>query len=125
MSQAVIIEPIVPVREDERGYAAEYLHDRSGRQLLIFTRQGVVRGRHYHTGKSATKSPEILILLTGSITLRWRRLQDESLSEANIQAPARISIAAGVWHELLALTDCLLSEMNSMEEHAADTVYTD
>lgn len=108
---------------DERGYVAEYAHERMGKHLLIFCREGSVRGRHYHKGLSATKNPEVLILLTGSMKLNWKIIGQETISTINIQSPAKLEIPPMTWHELIAETDCSFIEQNSIEEHAADTFY--
>jgi dTDP-4-dehydrorhamnose 3,5-epimerase-like enzyme len=108
---------------DERGYVAEYTHERMGKQLLIFSKAGAVRGRHYHKGLSATKNPELLILLTGKMKLNWKKVGEEVMHEEVIIAPAKIEVSANHWHEFIAETDCSFIEMNSIEEHAADTFY--
>lgn len=108
---------------DERGYVAEYAHERKGKHLLVFSKSGSVRGRHYHKGLSATKNPEVLVLLTGCIQLNWKKVGHEQLSTIQVKAPAQLEIPPMTWHELIAETDCSFIEQNSIEEHAADTFY--
>lgn len=121
----VKIIPIELRNKDERGYLAEYLHDRTGNQLIVFTHAGVVRGRHYHKGMSATKDPEVLVLITGQCRLNWRPADDPQapVETAEVWAPARVEVPPMVWHEFVALTDCAFVEMNSIAEHVADTCY--
>lgn len=117
------ITPLTPFNTDERGYACEYFHDRLGQHLIVFSKAGAIRGRHYHKGISLTKNPEILILLSGSYTVNWRGVQDQTVHTAEVNAPARLEIPAYTWHELIARTDGALLEMNSLSEHAADVFY--
>ncbi|WP_276132192.1 hypothetical protein [Polluticoccus soli] len=106
---------------DERGYTAEYLHDRSGQQLILFRKAGSVSGRHYHKGISAAKSPEILVLLQGKLRLNWKAVGAAEMQTTVVEGPAKLQVPPLVWHELIAETDCVLLEMNSIAEHAADT----
>lgn len=119
----MMITPIDCLNIDERGYVAEYEHERIGKHLLVFSKAGSVRGRHYHKGLSATKNPEVLILLTGSMKMNWKRVGEETILNINIQSPAKLEIPPFTWHELIAETDCSFLEQNSLEEHAADTFY--
>lgn len=119
----MIIEQLPLTGEDSRGYTAEYLHDREGMQLILYRRAGSISGRHYHKGISATKDPEILVLLHGTLRFNWKRIEDAEMQTALVHAPAKIRVAALIWHELVAETDCVLIEMNSIEEHKADTFY--
>jgi dTDP-4-dehydrorhamnose 3,5-epimerase-like enzyme len=120
----VTITPIEVKNNDERGYLAEYFHGRTGDHLIIFTRKGVVRGRHYHKGASATKDPEIFMLIAGKCRLSWKHAgSGETTASAVAEAPAKVEIPAGIWHEMVAITDCTILEMNSLSEHAADTYY--
>lgn len=109
--------------EDERGYTVEYGHERQGQHLMLYRRAGSVSGRHYHKGLSATKDPEILLLLSGSLRLNWKLLPNGDATGQLVEGPARIEIPAFYWHELLAETDCCMLELNALAEHAADTFY--
>lgn len=117
------ITPLDLVSQDDRGYVSEYEQSRTGNHLLVFTKEGIVRGQHYHKGLSASKNPEIIILLTGTCTFGWRHIESNTMQSQAVVAPARIEIPALTWHELKAETDCALIEFNSMEEHKADTFY--
>jgi hypothetical protein len=118
--KATIIEP---TGKDERGYTAEFLQDRIGKQLIVFRKAGTISGRHYHKGLSATKNPEILILMHGTCTFNHRHIDEEQVHSAQYTGPVHFEIPPLVWHELLADTDCTFIELNSIEEHASDTFY--
>lgn len=117
------ITTITPFNTDQRGFVAEYYHERIGQHLIVFSKAGAIRGRHYHKGLSITKNPEILILLSGSYTLNWREANTENIQTATVAAPAKIEIPAYTWHELVAITDCSFIELNALSEHAADVFY--
>ncbi len=116
----------IPLKgNDERGYTAEYEHERAGLQLLLFRKTGSISGRHYHKGISATKNPEIFIVVNGTCTLNWRHINDATIETMIITGPARVDIPPFIWHEVLADTDCCFLELNSVAEHVADTFYLD
>ncbi|MBL7718498.1 MAG: hypothetical protein JNL72_06670 [Flavipsychrobacter sp.] len=118
------ITPIELSGQDERGFTAEYYHERLGQQLIIFRKAGTVSGRHYHKGLSLTKAPEIFILLTGTCTVNWRYVNEEAVQSANLIGPVKLEIPAHTWHELVMHTDCTCIELNSISEHKNDTFYT-
>lgn len=115
------ITTIVPAGTDERGYTAEFLQERTGTHLIVFRKAGTVSGRHYHKGLSQTKDPEILVLLSGTCTFNWKHIDDTELQTAQYTGPVKFEIPPLIWHELIPDTDCTFVEMNSIEEHAADT----
>jgi len=117
------ITTIKPFSNDARGTVAEYFHERTGQHLIVFSKAGAVRGRHYHKGISLSKNPEMLILLSGTCIFNWREVNSQQLQTATVQAPAKIEVSPYVWHELLAVTDCSFLELNSLSEHVADTFY--
>jgi hypothetical protein len=119
----MMIEQIELTGSDDRGFTAEYQHERSGKQLALFRKAGSISGRHYHKGSSATKAPEILLLLHGTLQLNWKHIDDADTQSATVEGPARLTIPPYIWHELVAQTDCVMLEMNSIDEHKADTFY--
>lgn len=117
------ITPIEPFSTDDRGTVAEYYHERTGQHLIVFSKAGAIRGRHFHKGNSLSKNPEILILLSGTCTFNWRGVNTSELFSETVSAPAKIEVPPYVWHELVAVTDCSFLELNSLSEHIADTFY--
>lgn len=123
--KAMKIIPIELKGSDERGYTAEYEHSRKGQQLIVFRKAGSISGRHYHKGMSATKDPELFLLLNGTCIINWRHIDDAELQTATVTGPTRLEIPSMIWHEVVAKTDCTFIEMNSIEEHATDTFFLD
>lgn len=117
------ITPIATLGQDDRGYTAEYYHDRMGQQLLVFRKAGTVSGNHYHKGISLSKAPEILIVVHGTCLVKWREIKETEIQSAVVTGPCKIEIAPYIWHELTMETDCCLLELNSLAEHVADTFY--
>ena len=117
------ITQIEPFSKDDRGTVAEYYHDRTGQHLIVFSKIGSVRGRHYHKGLSLGKNPEIIILLSGTCTFNWREANSQQVVSETVYGPARVEVPPFVWHELIAVTDCSFLELNSLSEHIADTFY--
>lgn len=117
------VTPIEPFSNDARGSVAEYYHDRTGLHLIVFSKAGSVRGRHYHKGISISKNPEVIVLLSGTCTINWRETSHTDCQTETVIGPARIEIQPYIWHELVAVTDCSFLELNSLSEHVADTFY--
>jgi hypothetical protein len=117
------ITPLALTASDDRGYTAEYYHERLGQQLIIFRRAGTVSGRHYHKGVSMTKNPEIFIILSGECTLNWHGVNEKQMHTADLKGPVRLEIPPYTWHELVAKTDCTCLELNSITDHKMDTFY--
>ena len=113
--------PIIPSGSDERGYTAEFEQLRTGTHLIVYRKAGTISGRHYHKGLSATKNPEILILLSGTCTFNWKHIEDSEVQTAKYEAPVQFEIPPEIWHEIIPVTDCTFIEQNSIAEHAADT----
>ena len=118
---SVTINPIDIKAVDERGALHYFSTDRTGEFLLVYRNAGSVSGQHYHTGKSATKNPEDMLLVQGAINLRWRNLGTKQEGTIKVDAPARVLIPAGIWHEVTALTDIIFIELNSLVEGSEDT----
>ena len=117
------ITPIPTTGPDERGFTAEYFHERSGTQLLLFRKAGAVSGRHYHKGISPGKNPEISILVHGTCRINWKHIDSSEIQTQEVTGPAEIRIPPFIWHEVIALTDYVLTEQNSIEEHAEDLFF--
>lgn len=108
---------------DQRGYTYEYFHERMGRHIVIFRKAQTVSGNHYHKGLSLTKNPEMLLLLSGAITIRYKEAQQSSIKSVQITVPSQIEIFPYVWHEVYCHTDCTMLELNAISEHEMDTFY--
>jgi dTDP-4-dehydrorhamnose 3,5-epimerase-like enzyme len=117
------ITPIKPFNEDSRGYSCEYMQDRQGIQMMVFSKAGAVRGRHYHKGAVDAKNPEVVVLMSGICKINWKTTEEATLHTARIEAPARIEIPPLTWHEFIFETDSVMIEMNSLADHSADTFY--
>lgn len=113
----------IPHNSDDRGFTAEYNHLRGGLQLMLFRKAGTISGRHYHKGASTTKNPEVLMVLQGQCTFNWKHINDTEIQTAVVTGPAQVEVPPYVWHEIVAVTDCVMTELNSIEEHKADTYY--
>jgi hypothetical protein len=116
---------------DERGALHYFSTDRSGEFLLVYRNKGAVSGQHYHKGSSANKNPEDMLLVQGSLLLKWKEIEgfknDEvenvalESGEMEVVAPARVLIPAGIWHQTTAQTDIVFIELNSLADGSEDT----
>lgn len=106
---------------DERGALHYFNTDRTGEFLLVYRKAGTVSGQHYHKGVSAGKNPEDMLLVQGSATLHWKDLKTNKEETIEIIAPVRVLIQANTWHELIAKTDIVFVELNSLVDGSEDT----
>ena len=114
----------IPANSDERGFGAEFEQNRTGKHIFLYRKAGSSSRNHYHKGISPTKNPEILFVIQGKCTLKWFHIDDRIEHTEQIEGPTRIEIPAYVSHVVTMQTDCVLMELNSIEEHIADTFYT-
>jgi quercetin dioxygenase-like cupin family protein len=106
---------------DERGALHYFSTDRSGEFLLVYRNKGAVSGQHYHKGSSANKNPEDMLLVQGSLLLKWKEIDGTESGEVEVIAPARVLIPAGIWHQTTAQTDIIFIELNSLADGSEDT----
>ena len=121
MNNKVQITPLTVYAEHERGKTLLFDNQRTGEFILGYRVKDSISGRHYHKGTAAYKNPEVLILIYGSIQLKTIDLSNDNEQTVIIDKPSRIEIGAMVWHEVLALTDCVFLETNSIADCEADT----
>jgi hypothetical protein len=118
---SVTISPIEVKAVDERGALHYFSTDRTGEFLLVYRKAGTFSGQHYHKGISAGKNPEDMLLVQGSANLHWKDLKTNKEETVELIAPVRVLIQANVWHELIAVTDIVFVELNSLAEGSEDT----
>ena len=106
---------------DERGALHYFSTDRTGEFLLVYRKAGTISGQHYHKGFSAGKNPEDMLLVQGSANLHWKNLKTNEEETVELVAPVRVLIQANVWHELIAITDIVFVELNSLADGSEDT----
>ncbi len=118
---SVTISNIDLKAQDERGALHYFSTNRTGEFLLVYRKEGTISGQHYHTGISAGKNPEDMLLVQGKAELHWVNLTTKEEQNKIIEAPCRVIIKANVWHELKALTDIVFVELNSLFDGSEDT----
>lgn len=121
-NKQIVITPFSFVGEDERGTTAEIELTRGGKVLSIFRKKDTVFGNHYHTGSQTTKNPEIFWLLHGELLMEYRSIDSLEWIEVAAKGPTKMEIYPNVLHRVTALTDAYMLELNSLEEHIADTL---
>jgi hypothetical protein len=118
---SVQVLPIDVKAVDERGALHYFATDRTGEFLLIYRNAGTVSGQHYHKGISAGKNPEDMLLMQGKAYLHWKDLVTKEEKTIELIAPIRVQILANIWHELIAVTDIVYIELNSLSDGSEDT----
>jgi hypothetical protein len=121
-NRMITIEQLPKVAEDERGPTHFFDTDRSTQFVCGYRKAGAVSARHYHKGLSVGKNPEKLILFSGEITINWFDVRDESVrGTEKVTAPAIVTVYPFAWHEVIADTDTIFLELNTLEDGQKDT----
>jgi hypothetical protein len=119
------IIPLTKIGEDERGTTHIFETDRTGEFIFSFRKAGSLSGRHYHKGLSPNKNPEKIILVKGEVTLNWFNVAGDERGSEKIIGPSLVYIHAFIWHELVAVTDFVVFEMNALADGQGDTYRLD
>lgn len=118
------VKALPKVAEDERGPTHYFDTERSTQFVCGFRKAGSVSARHYHKGLSVGKNPEVLVLFQGEITINWFDVRNpESKGSQKVAAPALITVYPYAWHEVLADTDMIFLEQNTLEDGKSDTFW--
>lgn len=111
----VQIQPFTILGEDERGLTSELCLPRKQDNFIFITRKsGSLSGNTWHEGKIPATNPKIIVLLTGTILLSYRKIDSDNKQQLTITAPATIEISPRVTHNVEAISDCTLLECNSI-----------
>lgn len=117
----VSIRQFNPVGQDERGLTSEFTLSRLQNEFVYITRKkGSISGNTYHSGKVQTTNPKTFVLLSGSIRLSYRKIDETTKYSNDINAPAVIEVLPFVTHQVEALSDFVVLECNSIKDIQED-----
>ena len=120
------IKPLPKVAEDERGPTHYFDTNRTKQFVCGFRKAGSVSARHYHKGLSVGKNPEVLVLFQGEITINWFDVRNNAIKGTEkVKAPALVTVYPWAWHEVIADTDMIFLEQNTLEDGKMDTFRID
>ncbi|MBI4406423.1 hypothetical protein HY571_00750 [Candidatus Micrarchaeota archaeon] len=120
--KSVVITKLPEARPDDRGQAFDLPLPKGNGLMYITRKAGTISGKHFHEGKTAGKSPEVIILLSGKAEFYCKDLKTKEEMSCLLEAPVKVEVNPFVWHELKALTDIAILELSSLQEHKQDTV---
>ncbi|HNP23029.1 MAG TPA: hypothetical protein PKM63_03170 [Panacibacter sp.] len=115
------VEPINQIGEDERGRTYTFNMDRTGEFIVGFRKAGSSSGRHYHKGRSPYKCPEKFMIMQGQATVHWRDIKSERLGSEKVTGPAIVYFDPWIWHDIVADSDIVFYELNSLADGRDDT----
>lgn len=115
------VEPINQIGEDERGRTYTFNMDRTGEFIVGFRKAGSSSGRHYHKGRSPYKCPEKFMIMQGQATVHWRDIKSERLGSQKVTGPAIVYFDPWIWHDIVADSDIVFYELNSLADGRDDT----
>ena len=118
------IRQITPLRPDDRGPALGFEIHSSEYLVVLRRKKGTVSGLHYHKGLCCSKNPEVFYLVSGTARIVVQDIQSGTSEEHTLGEDTLIEIPAWVYHEVHALTDIVLLELNRFkEDFRKDTFY--
>lgn len=104
------------VKDDHRGITFEFDNRQVSKMLLLKRKQGSISGGHYHTGANKLKDPETILLIDGTAEFIFKDVKTGDEQKEKISKPAMIKIAPYIKHTIIALTDIILIDMNSIKD---------
>ncbi len=110
------------VKEDERGLILQFENRESPKLLLIKRKKGTVSGGHYHTGKNQYKNPETLVLVDGEAEFILKNVKTKEEFKETYSKPVMFKLAPFIYHEIKAITDIVLIDMNPIVADKDDTI---
>ncbi|HRH47516.1 MAG TPA: hypothetical protein PLP23_02120 [Panacibacter sp.] len=119
------VKPLHKIGEDARGETHVFDMDRTGQFIVAHRKAGSLSGRHYHKGRSPYKNPETLIIMNGEATINWVNAKGTEKGSVKVYSPSFVYIDAWIWHEVVADTDMVLYELNSLADGNGDTFQLD
>jgi hypothetical protein len=123
MNYDVKIRHFDHIAEDERGITAAFKLIRQQAEFMFFTRKaGTLSGDTYHAGKNSGTNPKIFILVSGKISLSYRKVNTTNKFNVEVIAPALIEVAPYVVHNIIALADSIFLECNSIADLKSDKI---
>ncbi|MDP3093628.1 MAG: hypothetical protein Q8N16_02585 [bacterium] len=110
------------VKKDARGSTFQFDNRNSSKLLLAKRKKGSVSGRHFHTGKSRMKNPETMVIIDGKFQIVLKNVKTGEQFRKTCASPVMFKIDPYIYHEVRALTDILLIDMNAINDDKGDTV---
>lgn len=104
------------VRSDDRGSIFQFQNRDSSKLLLVKRKKGTVSGRHYHTGENKMKDPETVIILDGKFEIVLKDVKTLKEFKKTYDTPIMFKIDPFIYHEIRAVTDIVLLDMNSIDD---------
>lgn len=113
----ITIAEMPQIHQDERGSTYYFDTDRTEQFVVAYRKAGTYNARHYHKPMEDNKNPEIFLLLSGEISIKWFDVNNpERKGECTAKAPVMITVQAMAWHEVYAETDFLILELNTVQD---------
>ena len=113
------------VKDDKRGSIFQFMNRDSSKLLLVKRKKGTISAAHYHTGKSPMKDPETFVLLDGEAEIILKNLKTKEEFKEIYNKQIMFKLDPYIYHEIRAITDIVLIDMNAIDDDKGDTVKGD
>ena len=106
---------------DIRGLSYEWMKGKECGQLtLCYRKKNTLSGNHYHTGKDASKNPELVLLISGQLRLITCNGKD-TIEQVVEKSPGEIMISPNILHTYKAISDIIFLEYRTSIYNPADS----
>lgn len=122
-SPLINIKPFDVLGNDLKGVTATFSLSRKQADFIFLQRKaGSISGNTYHEGKNEGTNPKTFILAVGEIELNYRDVKQTKKNTVTVMAPSLIEIMPNVTHSVIALTDIVIFECNSISDIQQDRI---
>lgn len=104
------------VKNDKRGSIFQFQNRDSSQLILVKRKKGTVSAAHYHTGKNKMKNPETVVFLDGKFEIILKNVKTLEKFKKTYNTPIMFKINPFIYHEIKAITDIILLDMNSIDD---------
>jgi dTDP-4-dehydrorhamnose 3,5-epimerase-like enzyme len=120
--KGVEIRPLDVVKQDERGLMFQFENRETPRLLLVKRKQGTVSAACYHTGKDPGRFPKIFLLMNGEAEVVLKNIRTREELRQVFKEPMMFKVDPYIYHEVRALTDIVVMDMNAADWYKGDTI---
>lgn len=118
----VEIVALKPVKRDKRGAIFQVENKVVEHFILVKRRKGTVSAGHCHTGKIKDRFPKLVLVADGRVEALFRNVRTGQELKKIFTKPVLLKIGPFVHHEVYALTDIVLIDINPTDYYKNDTV---
>ncbi|MCL9781706.1 hypothetical protein M9194_09740 [Vibrio sp. S4M6] len=116
------IKEFTSIGSDERGDTKSFSVKDYGQFVYLTRKAGCLSGNTYHQGLNKGTNLKTFVLVQGEITINYRKVDTTEVHTQVVPSPAVIEVSPNVVHNVMANTDIVILENNSIDDIKADVI---